>query len=110
VRVLRGTLPSNGTNMRAAFAVARQLEPQPDNIILLADGLPTMDAPTSTRTTVSSGQRLSLFREAARELPGNVPVNVLLYPLEGDYEAPIVYWSLAYDSGGSLVSVSRDWP
>lgn len=110
VRVLRGTLPSNGTNMRAAFAVARQLEPQPDNIILLADGLPTMDEPTSTRTTVSSGQRLSLFREAARELPRNVPVNVLLYPLEGDYDAPVLYWALAYDSGGSLISVSRDWP
>ncbi len=110
VRVLRGTLPSKGTNMRAAFAVARQLEPQPDNIILLADGLPTMDAPTSNRTTISSSQRVSLFREAVRELPGNVPVNVLLYPLEGDYEASIVYWSLAYSSGGSMVSVSRDWP
>ncbi len=110
VRVLQGTVPSNGTNMQAAFAVARQLEPQPDNIILLADGLPTMDAPTSTSTTVSSGQRLSLFRDAVRELPGNVPVNVMLYPLEGDYEAPIVYWSLAFSSGGSLVSVSRDWP
>ncbi|HEX5787150.1 MAG TPA: hypothetical protein VFY03_03140 [Woeseiaceae bacterium] len=110
VRVLRGTLPSEGTNMLAAFAVARELEPQPDNIILLADGLPTMDEPTATRPTISAQQRFQLFREAARELPGNVPVNVLLYPLEGDYDAPILYWALAYDTGGSMISVSRDWP
>jgi len=45
-----------------------------------------------------------------RELPGGVPVNILLYPLEGDYEASILYWSLAFETGGSMISVSRDWP
>ena len=110
VRVLRGTIPENGTNLHAAFNVARQLQPQPDNIILLADGLPTMDAPTSNRRVVSGQQRLGLFRDAVREIPGNIPVNILLYPMEGDFEAPIVYWALAFQSGGSLVSVSRDWP
>jgi hypothetical protein len=110
VRVLRGTLPENGTNMRAAFAVARELEPNPDNIVLFADGLPTMDGPTAKRPTISSNQRLDLFREASRELPGNVPVNILLYPMEGDYDAPMAYWLLSFQSGGSLVSVSRDWP
>ncbi len=110
VRVLRNTVPENGTNMHAAFAAARELEPRPDNIILLADGLPTMDAPTSNRTTISGRQRVRLFGDAMRELPGSVPVNILLYPLEGDYEAPILYWTLAYRSGGSLISVSRDWP
>ena len=110
VRVLRGTLPDKGTNLRAAFAVAGQLEPQPDNIILLADGLPTMDEPTTNRTVISSNQRVDLFREAARELPGNVPVNILLFPMEGDYDASIAYWVLSAQSGGSLVSVSRDWP
>ncbi|HNP37591.1 MAG TPA: hypothetical protein PKK10_17220 [Woeseiaceae bacterium] len=110
VRVLRGTPPSNGTNMRAAFAVARELKPAPDNIVLFADGLPTMSAPVSNRSTVSSGQRVSLFREAVREIPGNIPVNVLLYPLEGDFEAPILYWAMTFETGGSLISVSRDWP
>ena len=110
VRVLRGTVPSNGTNMQAALAIARQMQPRPDNIVLFADGLPTMDAPTSNRTSVSSGQRVSLFRAAARELPGGVPVNELLYPLEGDFEAPILFWEMAFESGGSLISVSRDWP
>ncbi len=110
VRVLRGTLPDKGTNLRAAFAVATQLQPNPDNIILLADGLPTMDEPTTNRAVVSANQRLDLFREATRELPGNVPLNILLFPMEGDYEASIAYWVLSAQSGGSLISVSRDWP
>ena len=110
VRVLQQTPPMNGTNMHAAFAAARALDPRPDNIILLADGLPTMDDRTTTRRTVTGGQRVRLFSNAARELPGGVPVNILLYPLEGDYEAPILYWDLAFQTGGSLISVSRDWP
>jgi hypothetical protein len=110
VRVLRGTVPANGTNLKAAFAVARELDPRPDNIVVFADGLPTMDEPQTNRTSISSERRVSLFRAAVRELPNSVPVNVLLYPLEGDFEAPILYWALAFDSGGSLVSVSRDWP
>ena len=110
VRVLQRTAPENGTNMQAAFAAARELDPRPDNIILLADGLPTMDEVVASRATVTGRQRIRLFTDAARELPGGVPVNILLYPLEGDYEAAILYWSLAFDTGGSMISVSRDWP
>jgi len=110
VRVLQRTAPENGTNMHAAFAAARELEPRPDNIILLADGLPTMDEAVSSRATVTGRQRIRLFTDATRELPGGVPVNILLYPLEGDYEASILYWSLAFNTGGSMMSVSRDWP
>lgn len=110
VRTLRRTVPTNGTNMHAAFSAARDLEPRPDNIILLADGLPTMDAATSNRRTITGRQRSQLFRDAGRELPSGVPVNILLYPLEGDFEAPILYWALAFETGGSLISVSRDWP
>ena len=110
VRVLRKTTPENGTNMRAAYEVAASLTPYPDNIILIADGLPTMEDPTDTRRTVSGRERTNMHFRAIRELPSGVPVNVFLYPLEGDYEAPILYWLLAFRSGGSFISVSRDWP
>jgi hypothetical protein len=110
VKILQRTVPENGTNMHSAFAAARDLDPRPDNIILLADGLPTMDDVTTNRRTITGRQRTQMFRDAIRELPGGVPVNTLLYPLEGDYEAPIVYWALAFETGGSLISVSRDWP
>ena len=110
LRVLRRTVPENGTNMLAAYEIASTLTPMPDNIILLADGLPTMDESTSDRRTISARERLNLHNQAVRELPTGIPVNVFLYPLEGDYEAPIAYWVLAYRTGGSFISVSRDWP
>ena len=110
IRVLRRTAPENGTNMKAAYEVVSQLSPRPDNIILLADGLPTMDEATTWQTTVSGQERFNLHQRAVRELPSGIPVNVFLYALEGDYEAPIMYWILAYRTGGSFISVSRDWP
>jgi hypothetical protein len=110
IRVLRRTVPEKGTNMRAAYAVASSLTPRPDNIILLADGLPTMGDTTTSRRSISGRERYNLHFRALRELPSGIPVNVFLYPLEGDYEAPILYWLLAYRTNGSFISVSRDWP
>lgn len=110
VRVLRRTVPENGTNMLSAFAVVSTLTPRPDNIILLADGFPTMDGISPDSRTVSGRERRNLFYSALRELPSGIPVNIFLYPLEGDYQAPMAYWLLAYNSGGSFISVSRDWP
>ncbi|MCH7636388.1 MAG: VWA domain-containing protein [Proteobacteria bacterium] len=110
IRVLRRTVPEKGTNMRAAYAVASSLTPRPDNIILLADGLPTMDGTSSSRRLISGRERYNLHFRALRELPSGIPVNIFLYPLEGDYEAPILYWLLAYRTNGSFISVSRDWP
>ena len=110
IRVLRRTVPEKGTNMRAAYAVASSLTPRPDNIILLADGLPTMDGETTNRRSISGRERYNMHFRALRELPSGIPVNVFLYPLEGDYEAPILYWLLAYRTNGSFISVSRDWP
>jgi len=110
IRVLRATPPENGTNMLAAYEVAAKLTPRPDNIILLADGLPTMDGPSASGPTVSGQERYAMHFRALRQLPSGIPVNIFLYPLEGDYEAPILYWLLAYRTGGSFISVSRDWP
>ena len=110
VRVLRRTAPEGGTNLKAAMEVVTSLNPWPDNVILLADGLPTMDEPTTNKRTVSGRDRVRYFSNAVRELPSGVPINVFLYPLEGDYEAPFLYWLLSYRQGGSFISVSKDWP
>ncbi len=110
MRVLRRTVPEGGTNMKSAIEVITSLNPWPDNVILLADGLPTMDAPTTNKRTVTGRDRARYFTNAVNELPSNIPVNVFLYPLEGDYDAPFLYWLLAYRSGGSFISVSKDWP
>ena len=110
IRVLRRTVPKNGTNMHAAFRVVKDLSPRPDNIILLVDGMPTMEEEATTKAVVSSNERGNIFARAVRELPSGIPVNIMLYPMEGDLNAPISYWSLALTTRGSFVSVSRDWP
>ncbi len=110
VRVLRRTPPKNGTNMHSAFAVAKTLSPRPDNIILLVDGMPTMEAAMTSDSVVGPNERLNIFRRAVRELPSGIPINIMLFPMEGDFDAPISFWSLALTTNGSFLTVSRDWP
>ena len=96
--------------MHSAFDVVKSLKPQPDNIILIVDGMPTMEATTTDKNVVSGGERLNIFRRAVRQLPSGIPVNVMLFPMRGDFDAPISYWSLALQTRGSFMTVSRDWP
>jgi hypothetical protein len=110
IRVLRRTVPKNGTNMKAAYAVVSQLTPRPDNIILLVDSLPTMEEEETDRRIVSGLQRVNMHDRAIRELPSGIPVNILLFPMEGDFDASMKYWLLAYSTGGSYMSISEDWP
>ena len=110
IRLLRRTVPDNGTNLLGAYSVVRKMNPPPDNVILLIDGLPTMNAPDTERGMITGRERFKLFLEAEQELPRGVPVNVLLFPMEGDYEAGIAYWVHAWSTGGSFMSISKDWP
>ena len=110
IKVLRRAPPKNGTNMHAAYRVISQLVPKPDNVILITDGLPTMKDASTSRRTISGRDRFALHSQAVREIPSGIPINTLLYPMEGDYDAAVAYWALAYTTGGSFISVSRDWP
>lgn len=110
IKTLRRAPPQNGTNMHEAYRVIRQLTPRPDNVILITDGLPTMQDSMTNRTTISGRERFALHTQAIREIPTGVPINTLLFPMEGDYDAAVAYWALAYTTNGSFISVSRDWP
>ncbi|HMB72902.1 MAG TPA: VWA domain-containing protein [Gammaproteobacteria bacterium] len=110
VQNLRISRPNGPTSLHAAFQAARRMDPPPDNIYLLVDGLPTMGDVTPTRAGVSSRQRVDHFLRAVRELPVGVPVNIILFPMEGDPHAAPRYWQLALVTGGSLLAPSEDWP
>ena len=43
-------------------------------------------------------------------MPLQVPINVILFPMEGDPLASAAYWNLARTSGGAYMAPSRDWP
>ncbi len=110
IRILRRTVPQEGTNMKSAYEVINSLNPLPDNVIILVDGLPTMNSPEAARGMVTGAERLKYHYEAIDVVPSGVTVNILLYPMEGDYYASIAYWLLAYQTGGAFMSISKDWP
>jgi F0F1-type ATP synthase membrane subunit b/b' len=103
-------VPQKGTSLMNAFNAIGEMNPAPDNIFLLTDSLPTMGAQKPWGKRVSGKKRLSLFDEAIRQLPGRVPVNIILYPMEGDPFAASAFWKLAKDTRGSFFSPSKDWP
>lgn len=107
---VRRAVPGGGTSLYNAFDAAAKMAPRPDNIILVTDGLPTQGKSKPRGTTVSGSERLKHFGRAQRELPGGVPVNTILFPMEGDAYAAAAFWKLALDTRGSFMTPSRDWP
>lgn len=104
------TVPEKGTSLLNAFEVIKNLSPQPDNVFLITDGLPTMAETPVEKATVSSNERVSFFNTAMKALPRNIPINTLLLPMEGDYYAAAAFWRLALETQGSFVAPPRDWP
>lgn len=110
IEALGKIVPEGGTNLENAFAAIGKLRPRPDNVYLITDGLPTRGSRTIRGTTITGKQRLNLFTRAVKQMPGGVPVNVILAPLEGDPEAAFAYWRLAMSTDGSFLIPSEDWP
>ena len=87
------------------------MKPTPDNIFLITDGLPTQGASAPAEPEpIRADRRANFLRQASAELPANVPVNVILLPMEGDPEAAIRFWDLAMRTRGSFLAPARDWP
>ncbi len=107
---LNQIIPGGGTSLENAFSGAAALVPPPDNIILLTDGLPTQGKKRPRGHTVSGKQRAAYFRQAVKRLPKHVPVNTILFPMEGDPQAAALFWQLAVDTGGSFFTPTADWP
>ncbi len=111
VRNLREVIPSNGSSLINAFEAVNELRPGPDNIFLITDGLPTLGrTPPSTPEKVSVAKRMSYYSKARGLLKDKTPVNVLLFPMEGDPGAAGVFWQLARSTRGSFMAPSVDWP
>jgi hypothetical protein len=112
VEGLRKTAPTGGSSLQNAFAVIKTLDPAPDNVILITDGLPTQgDKPPLMRTLVTAEQREDLMQDAVKSLPPSPPpFSIVLLPMEGDPSAPIYFWRLARSTRGAFLSPAKDWP
>ena len=118
VEALNGTLkalnelaPHDGTSLENAFAAISVLAPAPDRVILITDSLPTQgtSAPVM-RKMIDGDGRYKLFERAMAKYPRNVPLSVILLPLEGDPQAASAFWVAARRSGGEFMMPAKDWP
>lgn len=103
-------VPSGGANMERAFSTVRSMSTVPDAVLLLTDGLPTQSDSYGSGDVVTEQDRLRFFNAAARIAPPDIPINTILYPLEGDPASPFLFWQLADKTKGGLVSPAPDWP
>ncbi|SFC82436.1 von Willebrand factor type A domain-containing protein [Microbulbifer thermotolerans] len=110
IKELDKLVPEGGTSLERIFNAVNAMNPLPDNIILITDGLPTQGIKPPRSSTISGKDRRQLFRRAVKVLPKNVPINVILAPMEGDPFAASEFWKLAAQTQGSFIAPSRDWP
>jgi len=112
-RVMESTdafVPSEGTSLSKAIDVIAEFDSKPDNLFILTDGLPTLGNTPPKKYMVTGSQRRQHFETAISKLPRGIPVNTILFPMEGDPEAAALFWQLALDTKGAFIAPSRDWP
>ena len=105
--------PHGGTNLYKAVEKLNELKPStPDNIFLITDGFPTQGKKPlkPDEKWVSASQRRSHLRNAASQLGRSVPINIILFPIEGEYYAAPDYWELAQRTAGSFMIPAENWP
>ena len=110
LQALKQVSPAKGTSLENLVIAMNELKPPPDNVYLITDSLPTIGTRPPRGAKISGAGRLDLFRDAVNRMPAQVPVNVIMFPMEGDPMAAAAFWNLARTSGGAFLSPSRDWP
>ncbi len=107
---LENYVPQGGANLERAFLEIRGLPAVPDSLVMLTDGLPTQSDSYASGEFVSDEDRVRFFQAAQRVAAPDIPVNTILYPLEGDPASPFLFWQLADKTKGALVSPAPSWP
>lgn len=107
---LKALTPQGGANLERAFTAIDVLETPPDNIILIADGLPTLSDSIASDGYVDEQTRFKMFEVAVRAISPKIPINTLILPMSGDPAAATAFWILASRNQGALVSPAPSWP
>ncbi len=97
---------SGGSNLQKGINTVLALKERPNSLLLMSDGLPT--APTS-RSSLSEADRVALFNAAVNKR-FTYPINVILFPFEGDPSAAGLYWKLTTRTNGVTLIPDKDWP
>lgn len=97
-----------GTDLKKALQIVSHLKERPSSLLLLSDGLPSAPAPHSGGS-LTEADRVKLFKAALATRP-KYPINVILFPFEGDPSAAGLYWSLSTRTNGITLIPDNDWP
>lgn len=95
-------VPDGRSDLAAAFAEVRALQPPPDLIHLVVDGLPTTGSGSGGGEPADERERMAQLDAALESGPAAAPINVILMPNEEDVVAAAAYWWLAHHTGGGL--------
>ena len=114
--------PKRGTNLKKAIDAANSLIPKPSRILLITDGLPgkidnrgkLVGCPRDQQkvSKLTSECRVSVAMKSVEALAGGlseVPVDVVLLPLDGDSEAIRFYSVVSGVTAGKLLTPAVDW-
>ena len=118
-------VPGRGTNLASALDAVTGLIPRPKKILIITDGLPSLmpgeererlrgcPKRAKRRSNLIDGScRLSVAIASVEPLSrtlARVPVDVILFPLDGDRDAVRFYSLVSSISSGRLLTPSKDW-
>jgi len=104
------TVPDGAGNLAAAVDLANALEPKPDNLYVITDGLPARVYPDG-RVQNSAGARNSAFLSLLQSVdPRTQAMHFIAFPMQGDLMAAPRFWDAAQRTKGSFFTPAPDWP
>ena len=120
---LETVVPESATNLQKGLQAVSGIGAT--DLYVVTDGLPTVgesryaslnpfascSSLLGRSSTISGECRVKLFRQSIKDSTlGNLKVNVILLPIEGDPDAANEYWGWAALSGGLMISPALNWP
>lgn len=118
---LNKLVPEGGTNLERGLQAISKANPNMQELYIITDGLPTQGTNRSlsnkakcasffgNSNTISGECRVSLMQSAMQIAPA-VRTNIVLLPMEGDPQAPDLYWRWAKSTYGTMIAPEGNWP
>jgi len=121
---LEALVPQAGTNLQAGLNAMYRAMPDITDLYIITDGLPSLIESSSGfsptlacnpikggQTTISGRCRVDVFNRTLSVNPiAGARTNIVLLPLEGDPQAPALYWGWSNFTGGTFISPAGTWP
>ncbi len=110
LKKMQDVVPRGPANLEKAFFYVGGMNPPPDVIVHITDGLPTQSDTYPAGTVVDETQRVRMYNAAVKNVPLGIPINTIMMPMSGDPSAAAFFWLLATKTRGSFICPAEAWP